>query len=126
MSYNDWEIFTTQMSVIFQCIFDFICRESHSLPTMFNPIPYVILDSERVSASLPTLFTLLATGRDQAVPPCSKDVKTLSTVQERDRRVCVLQWRVSGTYSLKCCHNMEALDQAYLQIISPKFSWFKL
>lgn len=49
MSQSDWEIFTIQMTTIFQSIMDFIFCETHTLPSMFNPLPYVSLDTERVS-----------------------------------------------------------------------------
>ena len=52
MALVDWEIFTTQMTAIFTCILDFTFRETHSLPTMFNPLPYVSLDGDRVSNQL--------------------------------------------------------------------------
>ncbi|XP_019854830.1 PREDICTED: uncharacterized protein LOC109583798 [Amphimedon queenslandica] len=47
MSQGDWEIFTIQMTAIFQSVMDFTFRQSHSLPSMFSPLPYISLDTER-------------------------------------------------------------------------------
>ena len=52
MSQGDWEIFTIQMTAIFQSVMDFTFRQSHSLPSMFSPLPYVSLDTERVHITL--------------------------------------------------------------------------
>lgn len=51
MAHNDWEIFTTQMNAIFHCILDFSLKEGRSLPSMFSPVPYIQLDSDKVSES---------------------------------------------------------------------------
>ena len=57
MAVQDWEIFTTQMNAIFHCILEFTLKEGRSLPSMFNPVPYILLDPDNVS------------GRDQWVWP---------------------------------------------------------
>lgn len=37
------------MGGIFNCIFNFVFEEIHSLPSMFSPLPYVLLDQQKVS-----------------------------------------------------------------------------
>ena len=48
MSLGEWDIFTLQMSNIFDCILEFTFRETHSVPAMFSPLTYTILDQRKV------------------------------------------------------------------------------
>jgi hypothetical protein len=60
-SLYDWEIFTTQMTAIFQCILKFTFKDTHSLPSMFMPLVYISLDFEKVSFLKKTSLGLMQT-----------------------------------------------------------------
>ena len=45
---DDWEIFTTSMSSIFNNLLCYLTRDQHSVPSMLSPIPFATVDREKI------------------------------------------------------------------------------
>ena len=55
-SRGDWETFTTNMTFVFSKIKDYVFRDPHSIPFMFQTLPYIQKGPKKVKLTCSTVY----------------------------------------------------------------------